>query len=258
MRIRSKKQLPSWFNLIDYSCYESMSDDEIIYQLSCRVNAITVEEYKKHDFFVRFINKGMYVFKSEYDGITPVWKKGEIDKSKYLSKSQEVSPLSLRDINFLVKGLNGGGKVNIDGSIKEDFSDMYIHVSAIDPVSVIFDGLYCKVDLLKSDEIILSEFKNLLSKWREELDFPEQVSPIKNSWKIARDKLFSYKAIPFIDLMLWESGTGNKITNGVLAVSLFPDGEYDSVNIAQTIKPFINALMDNRTIEKFEHEISNK
>ncbi|WP_434085405.1 DUF6387 family protein, partial [Proteus mirabilis] len=40
MKISNKKDLPKWFNLSDYDCYNIMPDDEIIYQLSCRYNAL--------------------------------------------------------------------------------------------------------------------------------------------------------------------------------------------------------------------------
>lgn len=256
MKISNKKDLPKWFDLSDYDCYKIMPDDEIIYQLFCRYNALIAEEYKKHNvFFTKKISKGVYVYN---DNLTPIWEKNDFDKNLHLSKCNSISPMTIRDARFIFGRVRDETGIIISDQVDEDFNDMYISVSAIDKISVIFDGVFCKVNLMKSDEVILYEMSKLLKIWRDELDIPNDDALIKNGWSVIKDKILSYCIFPLIDLILWEKAMSNKITNGVLAVSLFPNGEYDSINIAQTIKPFAISLLDYKNLEKIEHEISNK
>ncbi|ELJ5835064.1 MULTISPECIES: DUF6387 family protein [Enterobacter cloacae complex] len=256
MRINKKSDLPKWFSLSDYECYKNMSDNELINQLEGRCNAYCTEQSKQFGFFGKTLYKG--VIKSEYEGVVSFGKNKEYDKTFYLSKSRTISPISIRDLNFMWINLIEKKDIHIDGKVDVDFHDDYQHVSAIDLASLFFDGLFCRINILKHDDIIIDELKILLKKWREELDIKEPEPLIKNGWEVIRNKIIDYNAFPMIDLMLWEMATGHKITTGVLAVALFPEGEYDSIQINQTIKKFVVALLDYRTLEKIEHEISNK
>ncbi|HID8512850.1 TPA: DUF6387 family protein [Serratia marcescens] len=256
MRIDKKQNLPEWFKLADYDCYKVMSDDEIVHQLSCRCNAMMVEEYKNDGFFGDRLKNGIYF--NVDDHIIPFWVRDDYDKSMFLSKSSSISPLSVRDVKFIARDLKGNNDIDINDRADDEFMDSYQHISAMSDTSLFFDGFYCKVDILKQDAIIMSEFLTLVKMWRKQLGIPEPIPSIKNGWPVIKDKIISYSVFPLIDLMMWEKATGNKITNGVLAVSLFPDGDYDSINIAQTIKPFIESILDYKSIEKIEHELSNK
>lgn len=256
MRISKKSDLPKWFKLADYEIYKDMKDDDITYQLYCRCNAMLVNEYKGDNFFGEIIRNGIYG--NEPEEVTAAWEKVDFDKSLYLSKGSAVSPLSVRDLRFMSQDLASEKNININERTDNDFKDRFLHVSALNTASVFFDGFYCKINIMKHDDIILGELKDLLKSWREKLDFAEPEPLIKNSWDVIRGKIIDYNAIPLIDLMLWEMATGHKITTGVLAVTLFPEGEYDSIQINQTIKKFAMALLDYGTIEKIEHEISTK
>ncbi|WP_114192486.1 DUF6387 family protein [Edaphovirga cremea] len=256
MRIDKKQNLPDWFKLADYDCYKVMSDEEIVHQLSCRCNAMMVEEYKNENFFEDRLKKGLYV--NVDDNVIPIWVRDDYDKSIFLRKSSSISPLSVRDIKFIARDLKENNNIDINDRVDDEFIDSYQHISAMNDISLYFDGFYCKVNLLKQDAIITSELLELIKMWRKDLGIPEPTPLIKNTWPIIKDKIISYAAFPLIDLIMWEKATSNKITNGVLAVSLFPDGDYDSINIAQTIKPFIESILDSKSIDKIEHEISNK
>ncbi|HCB7180807.1 TPA: hypothetical protein M2A19_004400, partial [Escherichia coli] len=64
--------------------------------------------------------------------------------------------------------------------------------------------------------------------------------------------------IPLIDLLSWELSTDRKISLGVLAVSLYPDGEKDTFAIAQTVKPFLEKIMRSDSLEKIRKMLSNE
>ena len=259
MRINKKSDLPKWFKLSDYEIYKDMKDDDMLDQLCCRSNALMVGEFKKDGFFGKKISNGLYV--EDYEEL-PVTinqvNRLDINYSYSLTEGAAISPLSVRDLRFMSRELLSESNININVEPDPKLNDRFLHVSAINKESLYFEGFFCRINLMKHDDIIIDELKELLNDWREELDLEKPEPTIKNGWNVVRDKLIAYSAIPLIDLMLWEVATGNKITNGVLAVTLFPDGEYDSIQMNQTIKKFVVALLDYRTIEKIAHEISTK
>ena len=69
-----------------------------------------------------------------------------------------------------------------------------------------------------------------------------------------KKKVLDYKVIPMLDLLDWAAMANVSITNRVMALALFPDGDYDSTNLAQTIKPFIENLLADFSIEKMKRK----
>ncbi|MGP9437433.1 DUF6387 family protein, partial [Ewingella sp. AOP8-B2-18] len=79
---------------------------------------------------------------------------------------------------------------------------------------------------------------------------------LNNAWSVIRRKIVEYRVLPYMDLISWAIENEAVITHGVLAVSLFPDGEKDGFAIAQTIKPFVEKLVADGSLEKIRREIS--
>ncbi|MBN3059760.1 DUF6387 family protein [Pectobacterium odoriferum] len=258
MRVNTKEKLPSWFNLSDYDYYMGMSDDDIVYQLSCRCNALITDEYKRDDFFIRKIKNGIYIYTGEGDRVSDE-NRMEIKKEnrKCLSSSSTISLVNVMDIKESVASLRDNHGIDMSEKCN-GFSDLFLHITALDDYPSFNADVLCKISLLKQDEIIISELKNLLKKWRVELGVPEKVPSIKNSWDVIKDKILSYRVFPLIDLMFWEGATSNKISNSVLAVTLFSNGEFGDLAISQTIRPFAKSLLEYETIDKIEHEIYKK
>lgn len=73
--------------------------------------------------------------------------------------------------------------------------------------------------------------------------------PVKTSWPVNRQKIISYNAFAFYDLMRWQKATGNKITNSVLAAALYPNGEYGEMAITQTIKDYVEKIFSKKYID---------
>ncbi|HBD5087637.1 TPA: hypothetical protein KKL48_004996, partial [Escherichia coli] len=121
------------------------------------------------------------------------------------------------------------------------------------------DNMLVSVDLLHNrDDELIEAFTKLLPKWRSELSIVEPDKPIAGSWESIRRKIIDYKIIPLIDLLSWELSTDRKISLGVLAVSLYPDGEKDTFAIAQTVKPFLEKIMRSDSLEKIRKMLSNE
>lgn len=253
MKINKKSNLPLWFDLSDYEFFERVDDDEMIYQLGCRANAIMTEEYNYENFFTQRLVSGRY--QDITDSCMVQIDEEYPQSAARISGSRSIYPLTVGDVNHISSFFKSVHDIQLFDNDSVVPSEN--HLSAMDDALSVFYGVCCRIDLMKNDEQILYDMKSLLKKWRAELKFNNSPS-IKTSWSVVRDKIILYKAIPLIDLMIWELATENKITDGVLAVTLFPEGEYDAIQIAQTIKPFAKQLSNNDNLEKFESEISMK
>lgn len=243
MRISKKSDLPKWFNIENYKAFSYLDDDEFIHQVIWRRNDEITEVFKQGDYFETYAASGVYKRKSPHCALEKV-----VEKRNRISSGRIFHPLSLYDISSINEDIE-----SLDSEDKNDFD----HVNLM--VNPIFIGdVHCSIRLDAQDELILDELKRLLPDWREQLGIKQQENKIKNSWDIVRNKIISYQAIALRDLMMWQKASGNQITNGVLTVALYPEGEYDSTNIVQTIKPFVENLFSDASIEKFDAEISSK
>lgn len=107
------------------------------------------------------------------------------------------------------------------------------------------------INLNMPDAVLREQFSAWLSNTRKkaskviiEDDLDSDFLIDSNGVKIA-EKINKYKIIPFIDLMLWELKTGNKIKLSVYAHALFNDGSADGEFIRKTIKPFVQNLIND-------------
>ncbi len=243
MRISKKSDLPKWFNLDNYKGFSRLDDDEIIHQIIWRRNDEITEVFKQEDYFETYAAGGIYKRWAPNCTIKKV-----VSERKRISSGRIFQPLSFSDVYDINERIEGLGNKNL-----HEFD----HVNAV--FSPFFNGdVFCSITLTSQDDLILDELRMHLPKWREELGIELEQLRIKNSWDVVRNKIISYQAMAFRDLMMWQKATGNQITNGVLTVALYPEGEYDSTNIVQTIKPFVENLFTDAAIEKFDSEISSK
>lgn len=94
------------------------------------------------------------------------------------------------------------------------------------------------LDLNAADDVIISELKKFLPKYRKALD-------LKNPSKVADSdiaKLRSYRVIEYFDIQIWLAMNKREITDSLLSRILFPDRDDHQTFFAQTIKPFISKV----------------
>lgn len=115
------------------------------------------------------------------------------------------------------------------------------------------------IDLSCSDDVIREQFNQWLAKKRislhefareNEIDF-EIDRDIKSRVSVL-DKIYSYRVLAYMDLMLWSELTGNKIKLSVIAHALFPDGEYDAEFVRKILKPLMEKLFSPSSKEVSE------
>lgn len=97
-----------------------------------------------------------------------------------------------------------------------------------------------RVDLGATDSALKKSFDSWLAQARAELpaDVRKPANPIYSKW--AR-----YGLLPYLDLRLWEEGTGNKIPDRVMSRAISRNEHYEmgEENIRKTLAPLANRLM---------------
>jgi hypothetical protein len=278
-RINSKSELPKSFDLEKYKALDNMSDKDLFRQIYWRMDDLRATYKEFHNCWVCY-GSDYPLYETVGDPFGEL-KESDffVEKQKEYQNKEKQSLLTLsygdgiRPVDrFLVSlisemeaenGCYKGGPIIIDKDegheLIEQDNGLFWQVMR-EPVNLLndcVDGLLISVDLDNRDDLLIESFSSLLKRWRKELNIPEPRKPIAGGWESIRKKIIEYKIIPLIDLLAWEKSSDSKISLGVLAVALFPDGEKDSIMIAQTIKPFLEKLMSFESLEKIRKDLSN-
>ncbi|HAK0052330.1 TPA: DUF6387 family protein [Shigella sonnei] len=280
-KVNSKKDLPKSFDLGKYDCLENLSDKDLFRQLYWRQDDLTMKHSEMPEY--GFMFGAEYPLHNNYGDPFGELKEDDwfCDKQKEydhkvqpklieLSYDDGIKPVTRFDISMINKltaerGYWKDKPIIIDnemvGSLISEDNGMFWAVMR-EPVNLLsdtLDNMLVSVDLLHNrDDELIEAFTKLLPKWRSELSIVEPDKPIAGSWESIRRKIIDYKIIPLIDLLSWELSTDRKISLGVLAVSLYPDGEKDTFAIAQTVKPFLEKIMRSDSLEKIRKILSNE
>lgn len=261
MRINKKGDLPKWFDINNYLGLSSLTDAELFEQLYYRYQLVTAIDFIDWDCSKKRIANGVVMpeIDNDIESLSQQVDRDMLEFTKETLPSQGgVSPMNVGDINRF--------KLEIDEfneNIKSD--NLFLRVlkrgksiNLLDVNDYENEHIYNKIDLTWPDEMIISDLALLLPQWREILGVTVNNEPLNATWEVVRRKVIDYSILPMMDLKLWEAKEGNKITNGVLAVTLFPEGDYDSVQIAQTIKPFLEKLFSYFSMEKLTRDFSQR
>lgn len=253
-----------WFDLKKYDELYKLNDEQLLSQLIHRRDWYTAEPFNFIGDDEIDSNMFKYALELYNENIENQFKevvrpldseyfyKNKMENKKYsdeqLSFKRGVSPLRLIDVKELDKL---SSKYINEENISRSLRGLKRSVSRVIDTN---HTMHVKLNLKYPDEIIIEDIKGLLKTWREELGFNEESEGVKSStsWDVTKRKIFDYKIFPIIDLMCWEAFTKKRITNKKIASLIFVNGEYDSTNIAQTIKPFIENLMSGFSIEKYQ------
>ncbi|MDC9616282.1 DUF6387 family protein [Xenorhabdus khoisanae] len=251
--MKNNKIIPNWFDLDKYEVLKELNDNDLLAQLIVRRDSffignndfIDISEYK--EFYAEILSS---VIQPLDNG---TFYKRKMATKKYsdlqMSEGESVRPLRIIDITHIKRPIDD---YIYENNIARSLRGQKRSVSKILGNS---NSLFLELNFDWPDEILIEDIKNLLPIWREELNSAMDSLKINMSWSTVRRKIFDYQVFPIIDLMCWENVIKKRITNKNLALAVFKYGEYDSTNIAQTIKPFIENLMSDFSIEKYERII---
>lgn len=253
MRVNKKSDLPKWFNLKNYDVFSNLSDADLLDQLVARLELFLLIHARDLNNVERTLGQG---FIQDAHDRTALFHRHELNGGIGLKSSGGVEAISLLTHHRIHAAVLEHENELDEGYKTYPFDALYGQVSVN---SIIFDcDAYVQVDMSWPDEMLIEDFKFILKTFREEFSKRPIIEGTTSSWEITKKKLIEYSLFPMIDLMIWEKCTGNKITNGVLAVAVFPDGDYDSINIMQTIKPNIEKIFNFFSLEKIRRELYDR
>lgn len=257
-RINKKSELPTWFDINRYSVLHELTDNELIDQLIVRRDS----RDRDFNFLMSLCDELRSLIANEYQKIfenvirvldTSTFHMEKAKRKKYSNLQMTgvggIDPLRLIDVMHLHK------KAEMYISENEISRSLRGQKRAVSKTIVDNDTLMLNIDMTWPDEVLIQDFKTLLPIWRKELDYEvgNDINII-SSWGVIKKKILDYKVILLLDLQDWASVFNVNITNRVMAQALFTDGEYDSTNLSQTIKPFIENLLADFSIEKMKRK----
>ncbi|MFS7249086.1 DUF6387 family protein [Rahnella rivi] len=277
-KINSKKDLPKSFDLKKYTSLETMSDKDLFRQLYWRSEDLDITHTDIPDFGLQVASE--YPIHNNIGDPFGEIKESEwfLDKQKKyetqpnlinMSYGEGIKPVMRFEVSLMSKlnsesGYWKGKPIIVDddmiGDLFTEDNGMFWAVMR-EPINLLnpaFDNPMVTIDLNNRDDVLIEALTTLLPKWRKELKMPEPSKPVSGGWDSIRRKIIEYKIIPLIDLLSWANSTDSKISLGVLAVALFPDGEKDTFIIAQTIRPFLDKLITIDSLEKIRKELSKE
>ncbi|EOG8302509.1 DUF6387 family protein [Yersinia enterocolitica] len=261
MRINKKSQLPSYFDADKYKAFSVLDDESLLQQLVKRLDIKSDYEMYDIEDINNILMEPVILEPNALHTLKDHKMKVESELlGPRLSSYVGVRPMELVTAFHLYKRCKEFSDSIDNNSELSFFSKFWMkqrHINTIPQEILDNDGsIYVEIDLELDDKLIIDSLSRLIPEWRKEMGVLVSEEPVNSSWAVSRAKILDYKIIPLFDLLAWSEKTNNSITNGVLAVTLFPDGEYDSINIAQTIKPFLDKIFNFSSIEKFKREIS--
>ncbi|MFW3764578.1 DUF6387 family protein [Klebsiella pneumoniae] len=242
MRISNKKDLPSWFALEKYNVFSSMNDYDFINQIIFRVHGALDDL----DNDLSYFNEVVKVASNEEEILEEQYRKDYgfdelTGPYQMIAEDIGVTPLSATDVCYMQNIIHHNEIVPFDDT-SIYFRAFNTHFDA----AVRYhrpESVHAVINLNHSDGVILTSFKRLLPIWRKQLCLEMDLdSGIKTAWPVNRNKIISYQAFAFYDLIRWQYISGNQITNSVVAAALYPNGEYGETAIIQTIKKYIEKI----------------
>lgn len=266
--ITDTRNLPDWFNLDNYSQFINMSDKDLFYQLVVRYDML--ERYyqygdgfdndaRENDFLItndevrKILGNGIVADAMSRATYFYDMFKLPIEREGVLSGGVALKPMSIEDFVSMIEPVDKYMNDNFNGS-----PESLVHHSFTSVNSVLeTNDIFIKADLSRPDDLLIDVFKKNLKNWRESLKI--QVSEkTYQSWETIKKRIFDYSLFPMVDLIIWSKTRRVAITNGVLAVAVFPRGGYDSIQIQQTIKPNIEKIFSISSIEKIRAEFKDR
>ena len=287
MKIKSKSELPSWFNLSNYDVLSELEGIKLWNQVVKRfsiVDYLDSQDSKEENYFSeddsylwRAITAGQVILESsdtyktkeelerekewahelseqQNDGLEE-WQLEQRQQwdlankeSVSLSRSSSIKGLGIYSCHHITelfkdKGLIIDNKANDYVMIASPLALSDVNLGSKKNDINLYDGMtvFIEIDLgaRRNDEII-DELTWLLPKWRKEVGVsePDRLKVTPSTYK----RIADYRIIPYLDLYIWALNNRVTISNSVLAVALFPNGEKGDTEIRQTILKFVSDL----------------
>jgi hypothetical protein len=283
-RITTQKQLPEWFSLQKYQVFKTMSDQQLIEQVSVRRDMYRTEilaylNVKNNDLYKQLADDDRKDFhlentdpffnsivnsKPDLSELIKLFSLGITDSNDVqeynLTSVEGIHPLSFSDVIGLqacysrVPSLDSGWthprNDNVDHSKQKQSIDYWREINEKPLWFMPERGINININLRDlKDTQILDELKTLLPLWREKLgkEEPRGLKPRVDDYQKMKD----YELFAYFDLQVWAEINEINITDHLLANCLYELGEYTvksaewgENHVKQTLKPFYQKVFN--------------
>ncbi|WP_241581986.1 DUF6387 family protein [Rosenbergiella nectarea] len=255
-RISKKHEVTELFDLRNYDFLYDLPDDIFINHIMRRVRnlnkgiiSLELEDEviaEKIELCESFIFDGDKFFTRE-EYIKPPY------SDEHLTNFRTIKPVTLNDVIEWSQSADEHTSFNGHSRSLRGLKKSITKTIADD------SELIVNINLNYSDEIIIYELRKAISTWRSEIGISESISDSSiHGWPILKKKIMDYKILPLMDLLCWAKIKNLTMTNSLLASLLYEEHEYDTVNLAQTIKPFLEKTVLNFSIESLRKKINEE
>lgn len=253
--MKSSQKIPDWFELDNYDSLNQLENTDLAFQLATRIT-LSQNQFplSREDLKLSKLcqEKVVITIDDSFGGEEPapsassLENKNKIDsKPRLKSFDQFRLPMSRSIVPLSVLMAKYQGKVAYSSYPKDTDRNPY---EAYEELICSFDLVFgntsfipgpipfnLTIDLTSDDETILKELKALLPAIRESLNAPDPGI----SYSIIQKKVLNYRAIPYLDIIIWSKQNNLKITDEIIASTLFPEGHRDAYFIRSTLKKFL-------------------
>jgi hypothetical protein len=252
--------LPDWFNLENYNDTELLSPYEWYINLKQRSRFFMYQRFIKYGPFWRPLEE----FESKLNKVV-----NEIVTKPLLKSSDEVKIFTNEP---LVRSLTNGDFIRNFESLQDSAPLIYLefmqlkkqHEKSVylklysheefNKESKPHNFAYLSVDLHAAEEQIIEDFKKCLKNIRKNMQHPT-VKKIFSSKDF--NQWHEYKILPYLDLTIWGTFSGQKFTQALIGNALFHDEvELDTTErIRRTTKPKADWLMRPSILDALKKQI---
>lgn len=292
------KEIKNWLTLKNYAVFQSLTIEQILLELEFRIMFLidyrSEDEESNNEWLIskRLILDGIMngaILSPEISELAfpelpekiAIREKNSLEPIEYringmsvisnnhglkpyqeeLSGEESITPFSMGDLASYYRFYLRHKHIVHGERISEiNAGRIFSCVSAVEDGSSEFeDEVVIKVNLASyTDDELLAEFKELLKEWRFELDIDEPQASKTRVGISTIKKITTYKVFPFLDLMLWETVNGKKISNDLASRVLFPDDEDEVIGgqqVKDTIRPFVEKILNEDSYQLIKHYV---
>jgi hypothetical protein len=271
--IKNKKQLPKWYCLNNYKCFENLSALEWLEQLTARKLMFDRLLYKDSGdiilkYFLELIEISPLIDTSESLETKLFLRSGVsesiLNEDNFSQYALGVHHISVREFFSMQENFDEDKKdyafkffdqLKFNELSLDDFSSplKYEYKDWIDmPIDAIKnsynDYLTLMVNLKLPDKTLIEQFEFQLKKYRESLAKVGLI--IENNKKFSPDSFVKFGLMPFLDLSFWAGMNDTSITNRVFADVLFHDGEGGEEVVRKTTRQLAKDVLEDDFLNK--------
>ncbi len=276
--MKSKRDIPVWFKLSNYTFVDELTDEEILKELELRYildlycpddsDSGSDEELfgaiiegnpflAPRDEELRKLEREDWLEYKKNNGEST----GGFDNKYSNGGGRSVRLLRTHDIELGYISMEAEGLYVSDGDftlIKNEvvMSEYNLLAKGFDlyqPIGSIFVTLDCECG---TDNEILAELKELLPMWRLRLGISEP--EVFHRRKGDLEKVKIYNLLPMFDLILWAKLSDKTVSDRILQDVVDPFGEKEPTFITKTIRPLFNKVFSGERYRDNPVKIKNK